>query len=393
MKILVIASILPVPEIYPENDAIFRLYDHYRKAYPDDQIEIWRPSAYSNAVLAKFSSKWESFYKVLQKGQYDYYGFRVKTLPFLDKKASPYTLSILSKSLWYFNKGFIKREIHISAPDLIHAHWLHPDGWLANKIAREYKIPFVLTLRRETEFFSDQRTKGEARQIVEDASSVTVLNIRMKRQLEKLNLSSSPLLIPHGIEDFFFKYFATPDRKREGGPSVLTISRFLDWKYLDRLLKALGMLKEEGYQFTYTLYGRGPEEEHLKDLIQQLGLNKNVFLHAPVSYEEVPFILEKHDIFALTSYPETFGRVYFEAMAVGLPVICSQNSGVDGFFDNGEAGYFVDHNVIEDIAEALRKLLKATEQRARMGKRGKEIVNSYTWPNIAEKFNYIYQNA
>jgi glycosyltransferase involved in cell wall biosynthesis len=47
------------------------------------------------------------------------------------------------------------------------------------------------------------------------------------------------------------------------------------------------------------------------------------------------------DIFIMPSYNETFGLVYIEAMSQGLPIIYTQNEGVDGYFKEGSVGYSV----------------------------------------------------
>ena len=40
----------------------------------------------------------------------------------------------------------------------------------------------------------------------------------------------------------------------------------------------------------------------------------------------------------MPSYVETFGRVYFEAMAMGIPIICAKNSGIYGYYKEMEEG-------------------------------------------------------
>lgn len=392
MNILAIASIVPVPGIYPENDVIFRMYSHYRKNFPGDSVSIWRPSVYSNAAFASVKEKWNTFHRILKQGDYSYDDFRIGVLPFLDRKTSPGELIILARSLWWFNRRRISRELAITRPDVIHAHRLFPDGWLALKMHRTFGIPYVLTLRRETEFLTDPKSRKAALEIVEHAGAITVLNVRMRDALKRHAPHLAVQMLPHGIEDAFFEARAIPDSARSTGPAIITLSRFMKEKYLDRLISALGKVAERN-RFTYTLIGSGSEEDRVRQAIRESGIGDRITLRDPIPYEAVPEILANHDIFALTSFPESFGRSYFEAMAVGLPVICSRNSGIDGFSEHEEAGLLVDHESIEDIAKALERLIGDSKLRRRLGDRGRDLVSQYRWPNIVESYHRLYRQA
>lgn len=394
MNILAIASILPVPGIYSENDVIFRMYGHYRKEIPKDRITFWRPSVYSNAMFALMREKWRTFHRILKHGDYQYDDFRVAVLPFLDRKTTPGRLASLARSLWWMNKTRILRELESATPDVIHAHWLFPDGWLAFKLNQTFGIPYVLTLRRETDFLDDPGSRKAALEIIRHAKAVTVLNVRMKDRLVHHGYNKPVHLLPHGVEEPFFQSVATAisSIQRESVPAIITLSRFLDWKYLDRLIRALTIVAEK-HRFTYTLVGDGPEAENINRLIRELSIEDWITILQPVPYDDVPDLLARHDLFALTSYPETFGRVYFEAMAVGLPVICSQNSGVAGFFEDGDAGLFVHHESVDDIANALVKLIADPELRREMGARGRALVSGYRWTDVVQSYRRIYEGA
>jgi glycosyltransferase involved in cell wall biosynthesis len=95
----------------------------------------------------------------------------------------------------------------------------------------------------------------------------------------------------------------------------------------------------------------------------------------------------------MPSYFETFGRVYFEAMAVGLPIICAKNSGIFGLFREGEEGMAVDHTNVAAIADALAFLIDHKEERLKIGKQGQELVNGFTWQNRARDLRKIYMEV
>ncbi|NJK96593.1 MAG: glycosyltransferase family 4 protein [Bacteroidales bacterium] len=98
-------------------------------------------------------------------------------------------------------------------------------------------------------------------------------------------------------------------------------------------------------------------------------------------------------MFILASSNEAFGRVYFEAMAAGLPVICAKDTGIDGYFkDETEvlAAYGTD---VQDVKRKLEKLITSKELRETMGKTGKALVKDYTWTNIVKDYRSYYLKA
>ncbi len=106
--------------------------------------------------------------------------------------------------------------------------------------------------------------------------------------------------------------------------------------------------------------------------------------------EEVAEAMYQSDIFIMPSYFETFGRVYFEAMALGVPVICARNSGISGLFKEGREGFSVSHRDLNEITETLRVLISDKVLRKRVGEAGQKLVKNYTWEKVAGNLRKHY---
>jgi len=112
-----------------------------------------------------------------------------------------------------------------------------------------------------------------------------------------------------------------------------------------------------------------------------------------VPHQKIAEEMYTHDIFIMPSYFETFGRVYFEAMAMGIPIICANNSGIFGIFKNREEGISVEHTRIEEIASELDFLISNEKERMSIGMKGKNLVENFTWENIARELHARYAHA
>ncbi len=112
-----------------------------------------------------------------------------------------------------------------------------------------------------------------------------------------------------------------------------------------------------------------------------------------IPHEQIADEMYKHDIFIMPSYFETFGRVYFEVMAMGIPVICAKGSGIHGFFKEMEEGISVDHKDIKSMTDALEYLINNPGKRLKIGANGKKLVEKHTWENIAVDLHNKYNEV
>lgn len=96
-----------------------------------------------------------------------------------------------------------------------------------------------------------------------------------------------------------------------------------------------------------------------------------------------------NDIFVMPSITETFGLVYAEAMSQGISVVYSKQQGFDGQFKEGDVGYHVDPRSVEEITNAIKKILSNYNA---MSERCISLVNKFEWSNILKDNNYEVLN-
>lgn len=387
MSILSISSILPVPGLATANDFVVQTYTHYLKRYPEEQVIIIRPVRINLNPLTMFR-KGDTLNRIRKLRSYELKGFRVEVLPFISAWRARNLHAFVSRTLFRFNRRRLDRIHNNCRFDIIHAQFILPDGMLAERLSRRWGIPFVVTTHNEKFYFDHAFSRNSSERILRRASAVLPINHFNYSYFKSIGIPGMTL-IPIGFDRRFVK-----DQKTQSGNpvSILSVCELISLKNIDKVIEAIAILSER-HNVQYTVAGRGPRREALEEQVASLGLKERVSFLGAVPYEEIDREMYRHDIFIMPSYFETFGRVYLEAMAMGIPIICARNSGIYGLFKDQEEGLAVDHTSVPAIAEALEALITDEQKRKEMGSNGKKLVEQYTWENVIKSLAAIYAEA
>lgn len=385
MKILSIASILPIPGIISTNDFVFQIYSNYKKVYKNDEIVIIRPVRYDFNIFSILKRD-TRLIKLKGKLNWTINNFQVEIFPFLSWWSSSNIHALITATTFWFNKRRISKLFAVNHFKIVHAQYIFSDGILAYLISKKYKIPYMITTHNERRYFDHWISKKIATKILKNAAQVVPINYTNYLYFKSLGLNNV-FLTPLGFNSAFLKAQSTRKSERI---RILTVSVLTKLKNIDKVITAMKDLVTR-YEITYTVIGRGPEKESLLKLVETLELTDYVNFVDQVPHELIAEEMYKHDIFIMTSYFETFGRVYFEAMAMGIPIICAKKSGIHGIFKEGDEGLSVDHSNIAEISKALEFLIQHPDERIRIGLNGQNLVRKYTWENIVKDLHDKYQ--
>ena len=160
-------------------------------------------------------------------------------------------------------------------------------------------------------------------------------------------------------------------RRRYGSPLVLFVGRLVPYKGVDVLLRALPAVPEAHA----VLVGEGPLRAELEGLASALGLSHRVSFAGALSDEALAAHYHAADLFALPSVTpnEAFGLVQLEAHACGLAVVSTNlPTGVPFANKHGESGLVVEPGDVAGLGDALARLLRDPELRARLGRQARE---------------------
>jgi len=105
-------------------------------------------------------------------------------------------------------------------------------------------------------------------------------------------------------------------------------------------------------------------------------------------------MLAATDLFAMPSRVDSFGIVYLEAWAYGLPVIGCHAGGVPDVIDDGQDGLLVPFGDQASLSSAIETLLTDPDRRRRLGQRGRaKVETTYTWGQIYQKLEAVYREV
>lgn len=155
---------------------------------------------------------------------------------------------------------------------------------------------------------------------------------------------------------FLFDRLFIDDKKL----SILTIGR-LHWKKgLEYTLEALAIFKKGGYSFHYTIVGEGEELERLVFAAHQLGIAEQVTFLGKLPHEQIPAVMQKHDVYIQYSLQEGFCNAVLEAQAAGLLCIVSDAEGLSENVLDAITGWVVKRRNPAALAEKIMEVFLLT---------------------------------
>lgn len=166
----------------------------------------------------------------------------------------------------------------------------------------------------------------------------------------------------------------TASRSSQGVLNLLVVARVVPPKNVLGLLEALAILKAKGFDFRVHWYGRSSGyQAECERKVKQLQLNSCFFFYEAVKNIADVYKDPQYDVFCLPSFIEGCPNTLAEAMACGLPVLCSDVCDNARYVEDGKNGYLFDPYSIESMVDAILKFFSLTkEERIRMGACGRE---------------------
>lgn len=145
------------------------------------------------------------------------------------------------------------------------------------------------------------------------------------------------------------------------------------------------------YNIYYTICGKGPNEDNLRELIKSKGLEDQVQL---LGYRtDMDEILQTADVFAFPSIREGLGVAAIEALMCNVPLIAADNRGTREYASDGNNGIVCRYDAVDEFEEAIELLYGNTAYRKRMADRCRESVKKFTIEEVEKTMTKVYTRA
>jgi len=180
-------------------------------------------------------------------------------------------------------------------------------------------------------------------------------------------------------------------------PVIALIAKQTARKRFDTLLRAMRQVWTTHPDARLLLGGaRTPYSRQLEEMIRALPPSQqaHVALVSDFSEEEKPHLLGACDIFVLPSGQESFGIAFVEAWACAKPVIGARIGAIPSVIDEGRDGLLTTYQDADDLARAIRDLLRGPQQRIQMGRAGRiKVLEHHTWEIVTDRVRTVYTEA
>ena len=290
----------------------------------------------------------------------------------------------------------IKKILKERKIDVIHAHWLIPQGWIACILAKEYNIPFVVTSHGGDLFGLQGSILAKVkRRVAEQATAMTVVSSAMQEYLAQVFIKPKILeVIPMGVD---LKNRFTPKLQiQRNSNELLFVGRLVPKKGLNYLLLALPHLLKQHPNLHLNIVGFGPEELNLKQQVNFLKLENNVKFLGALTQEKLPELYQKATLFvapfvrADNGDQEGLPVALMEAIGSGCPAIVGHVAGIEDLLGKEIQEIAVDpintQELVHGISEALNYPVIAQERAMRIRQ---NAINLIDWESISKKYANI----
>ena len=241
-------------------------------------------------------------------------------------------------------------------PDIAHIQTEFSANYLAMRVVKKCRIPYVMTSHTNyEEFLKNQKfnamlsrilTREFERIVYGKANALIVPSFKVQELVELYKVSCPVVVIPTGIE---LKDVLLPKEEKaallrqygvkDNGKVLVSVSRISKEKNIDELIGFMPALLEKDPEITLLIVGGGPHLEKLREKVEKLDLQDSVRFTGMIPSDEVNRYYRLGDIFVSGSTFETQGLTYLEALANALPLVCREDKCLINIISEGKNGF------------------------------------------------------
>lgn len=328
--------------------------------------------------------------------------------PELLKDVKTYVVKLRKKSVHESSPigvlGFIMRGMYLMSKitkmnhyDVIQFFFSIPTGLLKYGIRKH--IPYICSLRgidvpsarKDKYVFLRNILNFVNKDIVKNASVVTALSDELAGWFHDVYADIPVQIIPNGLDHTLF---AHKEQYSQNIKKFVTVARLIECKNIELSMRAFKKVHKVHPEISLDIIGEGYLRETLEKVIREEGMADYICLKGYIDPTEIAITLKEYDVFYLLTVADSFGQVFIEAMACGLPVICADIGGPKEIIVEGVTGLkTVPHDEASTV-EALQYAIQHPDIMKKYGENGYlRVLENYSIEGVTRKHIEVYRKA
>ncbi len=274
------------------------------------------------------------------------------------------------------------REARDFRPDVVHAHWWIPGGWIASRLG----LPYVITCHgTDVRLLESSLWRLVAAPAFRRAVAITAASEFLARDIARFFPDDASRISVTSMPMDLAMFESGAATAKAIPPRVLFAGNLIASKGVDVLIEAVALLRARGVVCALRIIGDGPEEQRLRALASQRALGDDVSWSSFVPQHDLPKEFGAATITVLPSrgQAEGLGLVLAEALMAGSAVVGTPAGGIPEVVIDGETGLLARDRGAADLARQIERLLLDPVLRDRLIANGRAHVRAQHAPVAA----------
>lgn len=295
------------------------------------------------------------------------------------------------------------RAVRTYRPDVIHAHWILPQGavgLLAAAVSPAKRPAVVCTSHGADLFALRGAIAGQLKAwVARRAASLTVVSGAMTARALRLGARPERVrVMPMGVDAR--ERFAPEPSAQRTPDELLFVGRLVAKKGVSHLLRAVALVRNTLPAVRLTIVGAGPLAVELRAQANALGLDGHVVFAGAVANEDLATYYRRAAALVMPSIvagdgdQEGLGLVIGEALACECPVVASDLPAIRDLIEDGVTGVLARQADAPDLADKIVRLLSDPVAASRLARAGRALVlERIDWQSVGQRYEELLSDV
>jgi len=277
------------------------------------------------------------------------------------------------------------------SPDLIHAHVSHSCAYYCIDAAKRLSLPLVVTEHYSGLVLGTASERDYARvaETIEKSDAFIFVGSNFQKNVCKRLSIEKQTNVVFNMVDTDAYHIDNNDRAQEF--TFLSACHLTQNKSLDLVIKAFNRAFDKDASVRLIVAGDGVAMNSLKELTNELDENYRISFFGRYNKEQAKDLFSTSNAFVLTSKVETFGIVYLEALASGIPCIGTKGQGADDII-NSSNGFTVEYGNIDELVDRMKYLYDHRNDYIKASLRN-DCIERFSKNAICEQLEKVYDTV